>query len=1477
MKDSERSEAAAASSGATKSSSPAAAKKVKSAPIKKKAAPTSSSEEDGDVGASKAAASAASTPKRKSKPPKSKSPPGEKIKEALPKLSAKEKKKQSELLAKEKVLLAEKKELERKKDAIERKMVEVKWPVRDEDVYDKLLLQHQVSGSQIKKGKGSKASHTEHNEAVLQKPIPEPLIKIPLENQELASDIITCWDFINTFGKHLELASITLEDFIDLLKFQGEDSIALIEIFTAPLRILVQDEIIANKVSLALPIESHFTYKKTAIQFELEERLKIGCGPGSASLLNMNKGNSSSSLRSGNSSSDNLAQAAAASTSLTINISNIEQAVTQELIQKKREMCKDINVIPRRLRRDVVDPMRWQAVFVAMFPYLPQISSTLRLATEMEHMIEANQQRCSLSSKALSMSLSENSLSTNSSDRIRQRKEEKIQKDLVNAMDDALDPNSEIMRHHVSSLLVQSGISHRKKDINIDSVLCVTDDVTARIPVINDAKKWLHEQDLHRAPLEVKLFLLKVLLESCYEAEMIQQLMSDNAEELTTRMAAMRREANDKLIQKREGSKIVKDRAFELCRAENKISLEAKAAKNAEKLAKAEAAMEKKKAATDEKIAEKAQKAEKAGGKKRKIEESSTSTPTKGGDQDKANPENNSSSGPEPKSMKTDMEKPAKGNKSKKDELDPSANQLSAKIKLLLFYDEIEIDSVKEKDLDLLSDDEDEEQEVEVDGQMIVIGGRQRGAESRNKAAERDEMRKEFQRNQEIVEQVEESLSVACESGRESDLKKAIRNGVRNDLKWTEGEGRSKKYFTTPLMLQAYQMLHELDEKTESDKNESEMQRALNEYTIRTEPLGYDKFRNEYWAFNGDENRLYVKTSGKAKDFFWKPQAQANILPKTNAPVGAEIVLFERDEATKVLCNKRPYKKEGDCVWKIYGSPRDIYYLWAALDDRGINERDLKNKIRSRFDLSEPPTEYQTDHEWVGRKVTHILQKGQKPSTGTIDGWLPEDEEEDDEALWHVKFPDGDEEELDIKEMTKYLVPVEIDPNSIKMEEVEQGQDQEKDKDKDKDKEQEEIDEEERRSSRIIKVDEDKVKNDKIKNEDLMETDSDGEENAPNVVHEYTNAVSYSRYCHKVAKLGSFGILGLQLELSRLNTQIAHGIKGTQVSGSDTGLFDHFTRDVKNRIKKSIEDATSLKEIRIILQEIEEIVFQGQEDIDLSDEKLAKADQKTTLDALLKKGWILQGNPDASSLVGQSARRFFKYIGVSDGIIIGMHKTEIPKTNPVEYYVKYYMEHADGDPDECDEEEANAAVQAFRLGLKAQPVEEDADADDDEDDIDYLYDEDDRELEQMDEDLKQDEDKLWPMAQLDEEAEVSAQLWPSAGVRAKWIAALQNSTIVADVAMCISSFMANCYDFGLMGESEYEKMKEVSPHEIWDRNALNSSKKFASRRGAASQAGEKSNGNGKATRKRGKGKKDMDDRSNKRPGRCGSKVNYNED
>ena len=91
-------------------------------------------------------------------------------------------------------------------------------------------------------------------------PLPEAPATLALAS-ELAGDAIRVWDFLNTFRKQMSLNAISLNAFVDLLKYTGRASPALTEIYCAPLKLLLGDAAIAGKLSAAIPKKLNFAHR----------------------------------------------------------------------------------------------------------------------------------------------------------------------------------------------------------------------------------------------------------------------------------------------------------------------------------------------------------------------------------------------------------------------------------------------------------------------------------------------------------------------------------------------------------------------------------------------------------------------------------------------------------------------------------------------------------------------------------------------------------------------------------------------------------------------------------------------------------------------------------------------------------------------------------------------------------------------------------------------------------------------------------------------------------------------------------------------------------------------------------------------------------------------------------------------------------------------------------------------------------------
>ena len=88
------------------------------------------------------------------------------------------------------------------------------------------------------------------------------------------------------------------------------------------------------------------------------------------------------------------------------------------------------------------------------------------------------------------------------------------------------------------------------------------------------------------------------------------------------------------------------------------------------------------------------------------------------------------------------------------------------------------------------------------------------------------------------------------------------------------------------------------------------------------------------------------------------------------------------------------------------------------------------------WNLSDLATPYLLiGHEYIGKLVKRVFNKNEKPTYGTIVGWLPENEE-GDPPIWHIQHTDGDEEDVEENEISELVdsIPLEhyeLEPNIV--------------------------------------------------------------------------------------------------------------------------------------------------------------------------------------------------------------------------------------------------------------------------------------------------------------------------------------------------------------------------------------------------------------------------------------------------------------
>lgn len=961
-----------------------------------------------------------------------------------------------ELEKKEKALVLDMSKSKTALEGMTKKVINIKWPVKDEEVLDKLRLAEE----QVKRKKPRSTHLTDEQ---LQPPLPSPTIPILLTNQGLACDVISCWDFMTVFGEEMELNPMSLDHFTELLQYEGGDSPAFIEVFTAPLRIVLADEALANRLSISMPLEQNFARKETSAETQiaaLERSFE------KASVATQKLADGQSSHRSGSSGAGSYSPPG---------FKNRKSQIYMDIRAARRDF-KDLialasrtSLLPRGLTDSLLnEPLEWQEVLAGAFLYLPPVARLLRLNAELLDeltALAAAEAEAQTAAKAKTQAQGQPEADSMDTAESVGMDIDGGESDGEGGQDDGAGGGGAVQRTSSArrkSVLAGDDSDDEDEDLglNMDNAWVLTGDIRASLTLCAHALRSLTAAELYTASPEAKVFILKALFESCCDTEVFRDLLSSNQAAIQEKRTEMRKDAALKEAKKKEGSKGLRKQAEALCRDENKAKVEAKEA--------AKAALEERKAEALRKKAEKEKEKEaaakdkaskdvesKAKGKskdekkdeKKGREKEKQDKPKLNVEEAKEDPKTSKSSSSSG-SLNSGDGKGGKGEKGKKggsvsgsgssekDPYKPSPQQVDKKLEQLRMLrahdvDEIRNEAPVEEVSDSEAEAEDEEQEQE-GKKKAGAGAKRKKGPSRQETAEREERKKRREQDLADLEDAEYSINEALDSGLEKDLKRAAKDAELSGLVWYSEE--EDKRFCVPLMLKVYRALHDIRKAAEKVKAEMEMEETLQEFVVRSEPLGYDRYFNEYYCFKGDRHRLYVRIRSELPS--------SSLISNSGADGGGGgggsgrrqdrpqyfSEKLDDNEGLRRLYETRPMKVSNPAIatWGIYGSAREIYNLVESLDERGAREKALKMALKGKYDgITEAPQQYKFNHEWVGRRVKRVFpgSRGLKPAIGIVDGWLPDNEpEEGDEAVWHVKYKDGDEEELDLKEMNKFLI-----------------------------------------------------------------------------------------------------------------------------------------------------------------------------------------------------------------------------------------------------------------------------------------------------------------------------------------------------------------------------------------------------------------------------------------------------------------------
>jgi hypothetical protein len=664
----------------------------------------------------------------------------------------------------------------------------------------------------------------------------------------------------------------------------------------------------------------------------------------------------------------------------------------------------------------------------------------------------------------------------------------------------------------------------------------------------------------------------------------------------------------------------------------------------------------------------------------------------------------------------------------------PKQDQINEMLEEMVLMEELGIDEIiDELPVEGVSDDENEDDENEDDDEFS-----RRPAEKRNKAVAKAKMNHERRSKLNLIQIANEALKNAIEIGSEKDIKKALRLGQSHGL---QGENDDGDIFCTKLMFQAYKVQKNIAEKSEEEQRNQEHEKALEEYKIGSTSLGMDRDFRTYWMFTSDD-RLFVQQRVVGSDKTVLSEEEESVIKS----------LIAVNPHLERLYNSRPNKYK--YIWGSY-SVRELWDLCEALDERGIRERELKNIIKAKFNLTEPPIVYlTTGSQYIGRQVKRTF--GKRKVIGTITGWLPPDG--DDIALWHVEHVDGDEEDLEEFEVEKYILAVD-DPESIAASEKRAAKLEKEKKVIVKPNSKQNLSANQLNSSSSSQL--------LVQHQSQVTDELDYE---PEIISStFTNTNRY----YKPVGSHQIGLNGFKSELTRILNLCNEGFKSKK---------NEWSRDLRKTWEKNVYDAESPHDLKNALIQLEEVIHSLQQCDDKDDFQEYNLEKEKNRQLMIEEGWIFDPKelPD-QDYIGKRVRRFFYGVPPSNGTIVAFLQSNKSGDETL-----WCIEHDDGDVEDVDENDLIKAIRAYDDDI--------LEVDDPEGFQNYDVDD---EVMNDDEDIPKPEDLDVFLADIPVDGTFATTLWPTAGVRQKWLEYVTKLNTIGELSFALTSLYEFSKCFGV--------------------------------------------------------------------------------
>jgi hypothetical protein len=665
---------------------------------------------------------------------------------------------------------------------------------------------------------------------------PSPSSSPELSADQIIHEAITIWNFVNSFHKQLSLTMISWDDFIDLLSFSEWSSPALIDLFSSLLKIILSDNLSLQRIIATLPKKAHFAHRHATTA-------SVGFSTSLDGTTVEKMPTRENSVSSGTSVPPfspypfpvSSSSASASTSSVSLNsASNIESFDSQYNGLKL--------LIPKRLKADLVDPLRWSAVLRTVFLRLEPVRQLRKAVHEASvafqyHYSSSSSESVypstpglapgSVASASYFSSLlnlnfryfqstvvfsSASSSSTTTNDTTGKGRQVSFNSPFKpsSASSSLILANStrgdeagqgttterkrkiELNEATLAKINTPKSKSrHKSSGLNKDAIFQITSSFSSDLTAIYEVAAELEQKEVHALSPVRKLMILKVLCNAMMETERIASLLTENAEERAIQITAMNKMMKEQKAKFKEVSSAKRERALEACRRINR----------------AKAAIVKKE--TEKNKQQSAKKEGKGGGSgkkgkqanKDKDKEAETTTENKEGEcsSGKKGKKGNSSKGDSAASA-------SKGEK--KDPIDPSIEELSTMIDDLIALEQYGIDTVIEDlEMDEVYDEDrgegagsdverDEERDDSDNEGNSNNQRRKRGSRTRAMNKQRTKNEK-IQRNN-LISYAIERISSAIERSSETEIKNAIKVAERAGFRG-EDEKTGLVYVTVTL------------------------------------------------------------------------------------------------------------------------------------------------------------------------------------------------------------------------------------------------------------------------------------------------------------------------------------------------------------------------------------------------------------------------------------------------------------------------------------------------------------------------------------------------------------------------------------------------------------------------------------------------------------------------------------------------------